>query len=45
MVKKWMLATIGSMYEHRETMVVGTIVSRVSYIDSLLNPLRISRFW
>jgi uncharacterized phiE125 gp8 family phage protein len=45
MVKKWMLATIGSMYEHRETMVLGTVVSRVSYIDSLLSPLRISRFW
>ena len=44
MVKKWMLATIGSMYEHRETMVVGTIVSRVSYIDSLIRGLRISRF-
>jgi uncharacterized phiE125 gp8 family phage protein len=45
MVKKWMLATIGSMYEHRETMVVGTIVSRVSYIDSLISGLRIRRFW
>ncbi len=44
-VKKWMLATIGTMYEHRESEVVGTIVSRVSYVDNLLSPYRISRFW
>jgi uncharacterized phiE125 gp8 family phage protein len=44
-VKKWMLATIGTMYEHRESEVIGTIVSRVSYVDKLLNQYRISRFW
>lgn len=44
-VKKWMLATIGSMYEHRESEIAGTIVSRVSYVDKLLNQYRISRFW
>ncbi|MBL4796730.1 MAG: hypothetical protein JKY50_04915 [Oleispira sp.] len=44
-VKKWMLATIGTMYEHRESEVVGTIVSRVSYVDSLLSLYRIRRFW
>lgn len=44
-IKKWMLATVGTMYEHRESEVVGTIVSRVSYVDGLIKPYRISRFW
>lgn len=44
-VKQWMLATIGSMYENREIEITGTSISRFSFIDRLLSPYRISRFW
>lgn len=40
-IKKWMLATVGSMYEHRETVVTGTIVSRLSFIDNLISNYRV----
>lgn len=37
-IKKWMLTQIGSMYEYRESEVVGTIVQRTRYVDHLLGP-------
>lgn len=40
-IKKWMLLQIGSMYEHRESTVVGTNVQRVSYADSLIMPFTV----
>jgi uncharacterized phiE125 gp8 family phage protein len=44
-IKKWMLSTVGSMYENRETEITGTIISRFSFIDNLIKLYRISRFW
>lgn len=44
-IKKWMLLQIGSMYEHRESEIVGTITSRIKYTDGLINQYKIRRYW
>lgn len=40
-IKKWMLLHIGSMYEHRESEVSGTITTKLKYAGSLINHYRI----
>ena len=40
-IKKWMLMQIGSMYEHRESEVVGVATNKLKYVDSLIQPYRV----
>lgn len=40
-IKKWMLMQIGSMYEHRESEVVGVATNKLKYVDSLIQPFRV----
>ncbi len=40
-IKKWMLLKIGSMYEHRESEVSGTITTKMKYVDSLITHYRV----
>lgn len=44
-LKKWMLLQIGSMYETRESEVIGSVTSRVRYTDGLLAPFIVRRYW
>lgn len=37
-IRHWILATVASMYEHRETAVVGTITASLQFLDGLLDP-------
>lgn len=36
-IRQWMLATIASMYEHRETAIAGTITASHDFLDGLLD--------
>ncbi|WFF40400.1 hypothetical protein EVC62_02170 [Salinicola endophyticus] len=40
-IRQWILVAIDTMYELREAEVTGTIVSRVGYVDGLLNDYRV----
>lgn len=39
-IKSWMKLRLSALYENREEVIVGTIVTPVPYFDSLLNPFR-----
>lgn len=45
-LKCWMQVRVGTMYEHRESIIVGNIVSELSrnFIDSLLDDLVVDLF-
>lgn len=40
-IKQWMLLRIGVMYENREAVNVGNIVTEIPYVDRLLDAYRI----
>lgn len=40
-IRQWILVAVATMYELREAEVTGTIVSRVGYVDGLLNDYRV----
>lgn len=40
-IRQWILIAVSTMYEHRESEVSGTIVSRVNYVDNLLERYRV----
>lgn len=40
-IKQWMLLRIGMLYENRESVVAGSALSEVPYVDCLLDPYRI----
>lgn len=40
-IKQWMLLRIGSLYEQRQEVNVGNIVTPMPFIDALLDPYRI----
>ncbi|KFF50461.1 hypothetical protein GY26_01865 [Gammaproteobacteria bacterium MFB021] len=40
-IRQWILIAVDTMYELREAEVTGTIVSRVGYVDGLLNDYRV----
>ena len=40
-IKQWMLLQIGSMYEHRESEIAGTITTKLKYVDGLLNQWKV----
>jgi uncharacterized phiE125 gp8 family phage protein len=42
-LKSWILVTIGSLYENRESFIVGTIVQKPTFFDSLLDAYRVPR--
>ncbi|WP_430229916.1 head-tail connector protein [Nitrosomonas communis] len=43
-LKKWMLLQIGHWYNNRESVNIGNIVTRLDYVDSLLDPYRVWGF-
>lgn len=45
-IKQWMKVRVATMYEQRETFVVGSNVKELSFnfIDGLLDPFRVPRF-
>ena len=44
-IKQWMLVYLGTLYEHREGVVAGTIVTPIprGFVDGLLDPWRMYR--
>lgn len=40
-IKKWMLLQIGSMYEHRESEIASTVITKLKYAGSLINHYRV----
>lgn len=45
-IKQWMRVRIAQLYEHREAVVVGTIIASLpdSFVDGLLDPFIVSYF-
>lgn len=42
-IKQWMLIAIATMYELRESVVTGTIVSKLEFVDRLLDRYTVQR--
>jgi uncharacterized phiE125 gp8 family phage protein len=42
-IKQWMLLLIGTLYENRETVIVGATVQELPHIDGLLDPHKVWR--
>ena len=42
-IKQWIMIAAGTMYEHREKEISGTIISRFEFIGGLLDPWRARR--
>jgi uncharacterized phiE125 gp8 family phage protein len=42
-LKSWILVTIGTLYENRESLITGTIVHKPTFFDSLLDAYRVPR--
>lgn len=43
-IRQWMLIRIGTLYEHREEIITGTIVSNTPFIDRLLDRYRVEGY-
>ncbi len=44
-IRRWMLLQVGSMYEHRESEIVGSSTSRLRFVDGLLGRWKVRRFY
>lgn len=40
-LRQWMLMRIGTLYAHREEFITGSIISRMEFVDRLLDPYRV----
>jgi uncharacterized phiE125 gp8 family phage protein len=42
-LKSWILVTIGTLYENRESIITGTVVHKPTFFDTLLDAYRVPR--
>lgn len=43
-IRQWMLIRIGTLYEHREEIITGTMVSNTPFVDRLLDRYRVEGY-
>lgn len=44
-IKQWILIYVGTLYENRESVVIGRYVAPLKFVDGLLDEYRVRRVW